>query len=191
MSLFEIITLAVALGTDAFSVAIVCGIQQFGSKSIIRISSVIAVFHIIMPLTGFYGGQFIQNLLIRVFNINSGLDHLLNMIGAGLLMLVGGYMLIEQWLNTEKELCNFNISGWGLIVLAFSVSIDSFSVGVSLGMMGNITFFSIMIIGMTAGIMMASGLHFGSRLGQYLGDKVQFVGGLGLIFLGFHFVGII
>ncbi|MFW6022021.1 MAG: manganese efflux pump MntP family protein [Halanaerobiaceae bacterium] len=190
MSLLEVLALSIALGTDAFSVAVVCGVQQFANKSIIQISAVIAIFHIIMPLVGIYGGRFFQDLLLYFFNIEGRIDHVLSLVGSGLLMLVGFYMIIERWLDTEEELCNFNVQGWGLMVLAFSVSIDSLSVGISLGMLGNINVIITFIIGAIAGIMMGSGLYFGSKLGHFLGEKAQMFGGIALILLGIHYSGI-
>lgn len=191
MSILETIALAIALGTDAFSVAIVCGIRQFSNKDVIRISSVIALFHIFMPLLGIYGGNIIENILLHLFNIQGNLDTILSLIGSGLLMLIGFYMIVERWLETKEELCNFNIEGWGLLVLACSVSIDSLSVGISLGMLGNINFMITLIIGVIAGIMMAVGLYFGSKIGCFLGEKAQFLGGFALVLLGLHFAGLI
>lgn len=189
MSIWETFALAIALGTDAFSVAIVCGIQQFANKSILRISAVIAIFHVIMPLLGIYGGRFIEDILLYLFKINGNLDSILGLVGSGLLILIGLYMIIERWIETEEDLCNFNVRGWGLIVLAFSVSIDALSVGISLGMLGNINFAITLIIGITAGLMMALGLYFGSKIGHFLGDHAQLAGGFALVFLGAHFAG--
>ncbi|MFW5986023.1 MAG: manganese efflux pump, partial [Halanaerobiales bacterium] len=121
----------------------------------------------------------------------SSIDKVLTYVGSGLLMLIGFYMVIEKWLNREEELCNFNLAGWGMLVLGFSVSIDSLSVGVSLGMLGHINSFITLTIGGTAAIMMASGLYFGSRIGHFIGEESQVFGGLGLITLGLHFAGII
>ena len=191
MSLWETLTIAVALGTDAFSVAVVCGVQQYSRKDIIKISLVIAVFHIIMPLTGLYGAQFIQDLIYHFFKFNGKIEVILNYVGSGLLMIIGFYMLIEKHLNKEEELCNFKITGWGLFILAFSVSIDSLSVGISLGMLGYINSLLVIVIGITAGLMMAIGLVSGSWLGDYFGDKAQMLGGIALIFLGIHFSGLL
>lgn len=190
MGFIETMTIAVALGTDAFSVAIVCGIQQFKSESIIKISSVIALFHIIMPLTGIYGGNYIQKLVFYFFPLESNIDRILTFVGSGLLLLIGFYMIIERWLERD-DICNLNVTGWGLVALAFSVSIDSLSVGISLGMLGNVSHISVLIIGITAGVMMASGLYFGSIVGNIIGKEAQIVGGLALIGLGLRFSGLI
>ena len=189
MRLLEAITFAVALGTDAFSIAIVCGVQQFSGKKIFQISTVIACFHTLMTLLGIYGGHSIEYFLVEWVGLNSNIDGVLRLVGAGLLSLIGFYMIIERWFNRSGELCIFSLTGWGMLPLAFSVSIDSLSAGVSLGILGYITLPVVLLIGITAGLMMAAGLFFGYKVGSFLGEGVQQLGGIALIFLAIHFAG--
>lgn len=183
--------MAIALGTDAFSVAMVVGMRQFSAIQIIQISNIIGVFHIFMPLLGFYGGNFLKSLIVKYFALNTGLNNVFNLIGAGLLMLIGFYMIMENNVQDEgEEKRNFELKGWGLIVLAISVSIDSLSTGVSLGMLGfNVSV--VLIFGLVAGTMMALGLYLGSKIGHWFGDNAQIIGGLALIYMGLHFSGLI
>ena len=189
MGLLEAITLAVALGTDAFSIAIVCGVQQFNSKKIFQISTVIACFHTLMTLLGIYGGHSFEYFLVESVGLNSNIDGVLRLVGAGLLALIGFYMIIERWFDRASEFCIFNFTGWGTLTLAFSVSIDSLSAGVSLGILGDITLPIVLLIGSTAGVMMAAGLFFGYKVGSFLGEGAQQLGGIALIFLAVHFAG--
>ncbi|MFI5358639.1 MAG: manganese efflux pump MntP family protein [Halanaerobiales bacterium] len=193
MSIFETMTLSIALGTDAFSVAIACGCgaRELSRKKVIKVSSVIALFHIFMPLIGLYGAGFLEKLLLNLFNIQGELDNVFSLIGSGLLILLGFYMIVERWLEKEEEPCNFHLAGWGLLLLATSVSIDSLSVGIGLGMLGNINPMITLIIGPVAGLMMSAGLRCGSRIGCFIGDKAQLLGGFVLILLGLHFTGLI
>jgi len=184
-------TVAVALGTDAFSVAIVVGMQKYNIREIFKISGIIALFHIFMPLSGLYGAYFIEGLLKNVFNLNGRIDYVLSLVGSGLLLLIGFYMVIEKWLGRKEEICYLKLRGWRLMALALSLSIDSLSVGISLGMLGNINSVLILLIGLTAGLMMATGLYFGSKIGYWIGDEAQIFGGLALILLGLHFSGLI
>jgi putative Mn2+ efflux pump MntP len=75
-------------------------------------------------------------------------------------------------------------------MLASSVSIDAFSVGVGLGML-DFQIMNLFVFGLIAAVMMGSGLLLGSRLGNWLGDSAQVWGGLILVYLGFHFMGLI
>ena len=190
MSCLEIMTMAVALGTDAFSVAVVVGVQQYNILTIIRISGIIGLFHIIMPVIGLYGGTFIKDLINHFSLYNGDLEQLFNLIGAGLLLLIGFYMIIENWLTDEEEISSFRAEGWGLIVLASSVSIDALSIGVSLGML-DFQLINIFVFGIVAALMMCTGLLIGSKIGHWLGDSAQIWGGLCLVYLGFHFMGLI
>ncbi len=190
MSIFEILILAIALGTDAFSVAVVIGAQKISIKEMIKISGITGVFHIIMPLLGLFTGKIIRNLIESYFVfLNDDIDYIFELMGGGILLLIGGYMIIETFLDSKKEVQKFLLTGWGLLVIPFSVSIDAFSVGISLG----IIFFSlsfVLIVGITAAFMMGAGLYFGSVVGCCLKIDTQVWGGLALIILGLHFTGL-
>ncbi|ACL70543.1 manganese efflux pump MntP family protein [Halothermothrix orenii] len=190
MGFIEVAALAVALGTDAFSVAVVVGVQQFKPSKIVEISAIIGLFHIIMPLTGYYGGHAIEELVTRYFWSYGQVDKFFKIIGAGLLLLIGFYMIVEKWLGREQELKNFDLTGWGIIALAISVSMDALSVGISLGML-DVGIFAVVLFGGVATVMMASGLSLGSKVGSWIGDDTQVIGGLALIYLGLHFMGLV
>ena len=188
-SLLEAITMAFALGTDAFSVSTIIGVKKFNLRTILRLSLVIGFFHIIMPLIGIYGGSFIRKFIVNFFNYSSEVDHLFTLIGAGMLALIGLYFIIETRFDRETEI-KLKLEGFGILAIALSVSLDAFSMGVSLGIL-NFHLWIILLFGFVAGIMTFSGLLLGSRVGHWLGDDVQIWGGLLLIYLGLHFANIL
>ncbi len=181
--------MAVALGTDAFSIAMALGTKCFNLFKIIKISIIIGLFHIFMPLLGFFGGNYIKKIIWNFTGVNGNLDYIFEIIGAGLLLLIGFYMIIEKKFEDNDKITALDLAGWGVIVIATSVSIDALSVGVSLGMIG-FALSSVFIFGIVAALMMISGLVLGSKIGHWLGDKAQIFGGLGLIVMGLHFAGI-
>ena len=63
LSFWEIMIMAVALGTDAFSVAVIIGVQQFTQRIILKTSITTGIFHIFMPLLGLYGGNFVKHII--------------------------------------------------------------------------------------------------------------------------------
>ncbi|MFW6386341.1 MAG: manganese efflux pump MntP family protein [Bacillota bacterium] len=185
----EALILAVALGTDAFSVAVVLGVQQFTPTQIFRISNYIGVFHIFMPLIGLYGGNYLKRLLVSTFFPGTGLE-IVDYLGAGLLMLIGGYMIVETRFPEKCEVFSCDFTGWSGLVLAFSVSVDSFSTGIGLGML-NFHLAVVFLFGFVAALMMGSGLYLGFRIGSCAGERAQIAGGLALIGLALHFSGVI
>ena len=174
----------------SLAVACGCGAQELNRKNVIRASSVIALFHIFMPLIGFYGAGFLEKLLLNLLIYREGGQYsgFNRFWPADVTWFLYDYRTLA---GEGEDPCNFHLEGWGLLLLAVSVSIDSLSVGIGLGMLGNINPMITLIIGPVAGLMMAAGLRCGSRIGCYVGDKAQFLGGFVLILLGLHFSGLI
>ncbi|MFW6256559.1 MAG: manganese efflux pump MntP family protein [Bacillota bacterium] len=190
MAIYDIILMGIALGTDAFSVAMVIGSREFKHNHILQLSGITGLLHIFMPLAGLFGGQFIKRLVEALFSTSGHLDYLFDVIGAGMLMLIGFYMIIEPLLGREDEIKKFKICFSGMCFIAFSVSLDSFAVGVSLGLI-NFTILFILIIGLMAFLMMGTGLYLGSVLDYHLPINTQLWGGVALVLLGLRFMGVI
>ncbi len=189
MTIYEILLLAIALGTDAFSVAMVIGCQGFSIKRILQLSGITGAFHIIMPLVGLFSGKLLRNLLETYILPDTEIEVLIDLIGAGILFFLGIYLILEDFFNRKKELRKYQLKGWGMFLLAFSVSIDAFSVGISLG----ILYFSVtlvVILGVTAGLMMGVGLYLGEKIGCNLRINTQVWGGIALVILALRFSGL-
>ena len=73
---------------------------------------------------------------------------------------------------------------WSLFALSLSVSMDALTVGVSLGVYKFAIPLAVVLIGITAGAMTASGLLLGKKFGLWLGSKAEFAGGAILIIIG-------
>jgi len=192
VSFFEIILLAVALGVDALSVAIVIGVRKYSIISIAKISGYTGAFHIIMPLMGLYVGNFSRNFAKNYFyQQKEYIDQIFELIGAGILLLIGMYMIVESFLEKKEDINKINFTGGiGLITLTLGVSIDAFSVGISLGMM-DFHSYTVFVFGIVATLMMGFGLFLGAKIGDWVGRDLQIWGGLVLIYLGLRFSGLI
>lgn len=189
MNLAWVVAVAIALGADAFSLSLAIGLAGIRNSMILRLSLVVAVFHVVMPLSGMMLGQALGSILGRYA---SG-------IGAFVLIGLGGRMLykiyrpaIEHFPFGEARKAlfqnnlstNISLSGFGIYVLAASVSLDALSVGFSLGTIRADLFITVMIIGVIAALMTGMGLVLGRVIGTRLGDKAEMLGGLTLLLIG-------
>ncbi|MHB1653182.1 MAG: manganese efflux pump MntP [Desulfitobacteriaceae bacterium] len=180
---------AVALGADAFSLALAIGLTGIGKKMIWRLTVVIAVFHVIMPLVGLFAGQ----------TLGMFLGALAKAIGATLLIWLGIRMIVSIYkpkeqrlpLSNARELLKrgklprgISLEGVGIFALAISVSLDALSVGFSLGTLGSQIGWTVLIMGCVAGLMTMVGLLLGRILGTWVGERAELLGGLALIVIG-------
>lgn len=186
VNIMEVITLGVALGTDAFSVSVAIGTKRLRLLLLLKLSLVIGIFHIIMPLLGVELGLFLHDFFGNYYFENT-IDKITTTIGSGVLMILGMIMIYEN-LKDGGEDSSFDLYGWSLIILALSVSIDALSVGFSLGMLDANIFFSCLILGGVATAMVICGLTLGDKIGSLASGNAEILGGIVLILLGIHFL---
>ncbi len=175
--LLTLLIMAVALGMDAFSLGVGIGMRGIRLKRILALSSIIALFHVLMPLAGMYAGQYVSGLLGAVASRASGV----------LLLLLGGHMVYNSFRGDNVQSVNHQ-TVWGMLLFAFSVSVDSFSVGVSLGMFAVDIITAVLLFGLFGGLMSVLGLMLGRRASQSLGDYGEACGGIILLTFGLLFV---
>ncbi|MDR3541156.1 MAG: manganese efflux pump MntP family protein [Desulfosporosinus sp.] len=189
MNLAWVVAVAIALGADAFSLSLAIGLSGIKRRLMLRLSLVVAIFHVVMPLSGMMLGEALGAILGRYASL----------IGALVLMGLGGRMLYKVYrpaaehfplgeargaLMPNSSSTNSSLSGFGIYVFAASVSLDALSVGFSLGTIKTDIFLTVMIIGAVAGLMTGMGLILGRVLGTWLGDKAELLGGVALFLIG-------
>lgn len=169
--LLTLLIMALALGMDAFSVGLGMGLIRLKFRQIFYIGVTIGVFHIWMPLVGMLIGRLLSDTFGTVATL----------LGGGLLILLGVQMIFASFKKEEEPL--ITPVGFGLIVFALSVSLDSFSVGLSLGIYGAKTFLTIAIFGIVSMVLTWIGLLVGKRVQAWFGSYSEALGGS--ILLGF------
>jgi manganese efflux pump family protein len=189
LNLAWVVAVAIALGTDAFSLSLAIGLSGIRKRLMLKLILVVAVFHVVMPLIGMVLGQALGTILGRWAS----------WMGALVIIGLGGHMLYKLYRPTEerfsfsqaknamlqkKLFMDISYKGWSLYVLAASVSLDALSVGFSLGTFGLNILMTVMIMGLIAGLMTAMGLGLGRVMGTRLGDKAELLGGLALFMIG-------
>lgn len=172
-----IIIMSIALGMDAFSLGIGIGMKGIRLLDVLKIGSVIALFHILMPLVGMFMGHYVSSLLGDIATITGG----------GLLILLGAHMIYSSLKGDEVRSINHR-SFWGLLLFALSVSVDAMSVGVSLGIFASDLLLTVMMFGTVGGAMSVVGLLVGSRMGHWIGEYGEALGGTILLAFGIQFL---
>lgn len=173
MYFFITLLTAVALSLDAFSLSIIYGTILNNKKTIITLSLVVGIFHFFMPLLGFT----LSNLLISKIVSNT------NIISFIIFLILGIQMLLSK--NNDDDLINLS-SFPSILLFAFTVSIDSFSVGIAISkesiLLPIITFSTISCI------FTYIGLQIGKKLKNILGNLTTKIGGIILIILSFYYL---
>ncbi|WP_066310070.1 manganese efflux pump MntP family protein [Bacillus sp. FJAT-29814] len=170
----EIVTLilmAAALGMDAFSVGLGMGMYKLRLRKIFEIGITIGLFHVMMPLAGITAGRFLSEKF----------GALATFIG-GLLLVVLGLQMIWASLKKDDEKVITPV-GVGLLLFALSVSLDSFSVGLTLGIYGAKTVLVLLCFGIMATVQTWAGLLLGRKVRGWIGSYSEALGGA--ILLGF------
>lgn len=185
--LLTVLLVAIALGADAFSLALGLGMKNNSLRYILRASCVVGVFHIFMPLGGVLVGNLLGTLLGKVAVWAGGLI----LIFLGLKMIWEGSPWRRSYFSfseakKELELQHANtLSSWGgLLALGWSVSIDAFGAGIGLGVSVSRLVAFVLILGVVAALMTAIGLFLGRLLGYWIGKWAELAGGLVLVGIG-------
>jgi putative Mn2+ efflux pump MntP len=174
---FTLFLMAFALGLDAFSLSLGIGLKGIRLLDILKISIVIALFHIVMPLIGFFMGNYVGLLLGGIANTMGGI----------LLVLLGLHMLYSAIKGEDERLLDHRTL-WGMLLFSLMVSIDAFSVGVSLGMFASDLLLAVLLFGAFGGGMSIIGLMLGRRIGHWVGGYGEAFGGAILFVFGLKFL---
>jgi putative Mn2+ efflux pump MntP len=177
----EIVTLVImafALGMDAFSVGLGMGMYNLRLRQIFKIGITIGLFHVWMPLVGVVAGRFLSEKFGAFATLVGGL----------LLIVLGLNMIWSTFRKGDEKI--ISPVGFGLLLFALSVSLDSLSVGLTLGIYGAKTVVVILCFGIVATLQTWAGLLLGRKvqgwIGTYsevLGGAILFAFGLKLLFL--------
>lgn len=162
-----IFLIGLSLSMDAFSLSLAYGTNQINKK--IKLSTMVGLFHFIMPLIG----SFIGSIILSIIKIKP------NIIVSIILSFIGISMIFkkEEQISPLKTIIE-------LILFSFAVSLDSFSVGIGLKAITNNIIISSIIFSLTAGIITYIGLLLGNKISQKIGFISQIIGGIFLILIG-------
>ncbi len=143
----------------------------------IRIGAAFAFAEVTMTLLGVLLGQAAGRLLGDVAGY----------LGFAALVGVGAYMIYEALHGTEEG-GGFDLSrGWGLVLGALSISLDSLGIGFSILYIGVPLAISVVFIGVTSVLATTLGILLGKRLGMIAEEYAALAAGVVLILTGLAF----
>ena len=172
-----LLMVACALGMDAFSLGIGVGMVGMRFRDILKVSITIGLFHIGMPLLGIFIGIYLSEMI----------GDIAVLIGGGILMVLGLHMLWNGFFRSEEGSV-MQTKGLGLFLFAFSVSLDALSVGFSCGLLDVNIFLAVCLFGIMGGLLAGCGLLLGRRVGSWLGEYSEVLGGIILLVFGIRLV---
>lgn len=175
MSILIILLIAVSLSMDAFSLSLAYGTLSLNKKDIIKLSIIVGIYHFFMPLLG----MFIGNKIMDIFPFSPSFIVFI------ILSIIGIQMILETFREEKKvEFMNF----LQLLVFGLAVSIDSFSVGISLEMINNNFILCSLIFSLSAFLFTLVGLILGKKINLLIGKISTLIGGIILIIIGFVYL---
>ena len=117
MHWLNILGISIALGMDAFAVAISAGlsIERLTWRHVLRLAFFFGFFQFAMAVLGWLAGTTIDVYI-------SAFDH---WVAFGLLAVIGGKMLWEAWSGKVPASRSDPTRGWTVIILSVATSIDA------------------------------------------------------------------
>ena len=168
--------IAVALAMDAFSVSMTKGFTQknITKTQILYYGIFFGGFQALMPILGYFFGNFISSFIASLASV----------VGFILLLAIGLNMIRESLKNEDDELAD-TFSFKEVTLLAIATSIDAFAVGITIALIKDPLWISAAIIGIVAFAFSIVGIFIGKKIGDYVGNRFQILGGVILILIGF------
>lgn len=167
--------IAIALAMDAFSVSMTKGFTQknLTSSQILYYGLFFGGFQAIMPIFGYFFGNIISSIIASLASF------------VGFLLLLGiGLNMIRESLKSDDDEITDEFSFKEVTLLAIATSIDAFAVGITIALIKNPIWISSAIIGIVALAFSIVGIFIGRKIGDYVGNRFQILGGVILILIG-------
>lgn len=178
MNLVKIFVIALSLGLDVFAVSVGVGMRGASRATKIRIGLAFASAEVIMNLVGLGIGKVAGVLLGDVAGY----------IGYAALIGVGSYMIFEAVREAEAKTPIDMSKGYGLMLAALSVSLDSLGIGFSILYIGVPLELSLAVIFAVSICSTTLGLAFGGMLGRRVEENAEIFSGVVLILTGIAFI---
>ena len=166
---------ALGLSMDAFSLAIVYGVNKISYINMFKLSFCVGLFHFFMPIIGGNIGVLFQEKLALASNII-----------VSIVFFIIAFSMINSVKDEEKAVVLDKFIYF--IVFAFTVSLDSLSVGVAYGILKENVLLSSLVFALVSFIFTFLGLIIGNIFGTKSSKTSKIVGAIILIFLALKYI---
>ena len=179
MLLIEIILLGIALSIDAFIVSFSQGliIKQNKTSNAFKIAISMAIFHIIMPLIGWYGSDIVSEYICEYAK----------WLSFTIFVVLGVKVIIESFDEIEDDGCDCKCPGISLkclLSLCVATSIDALAAGVSIYFLNEKIWFITAVISIFTLINSLIGFLSGQYCKKIPSKWLEIVAGIILILIG-------
>jgi len=176
MDILMIVFLAIGLSFDSFAVSVCSGLSlpEIRFYQATKIAFFLALFQGLMPLLGWMIGNSMHSLI----------EPVAHWLAFGLLTIIGGKMIIESFISSEKREIKNPLLIRVILMLSFATSIDALAVGFSFATLLDKILLAALIIGLVTFVSSMLGILLGKKTGPRINRYAEISGGLILIFIG-------
>lgn len=168
---FSILLIGIALSMDTFSLSLSIGVFNNSNKKSLLLSLIVGCMHFLMPFIGMLLGS----KLIQIFELQC--DFIL-----GIILIFIAIQIVVDIIKKEEE--KFNLSLLGMLLFAFGVSLDSFSVGLGIKAITDNIYLAMSLFAVCSFIFTYGGLIVGKYASKLLGTYANIIGAIILFILG-------
>ena len=177
MDYVTIIGIALGLSFDTFAVSLSCGVveSRIRFREALRIAFILSLFQGAMPVLGYFLGSTVSRYIERI-------DHWIAfalLLFLGIRMIAGGFTKSDEKIKIDYKKLTV------LLTMAIGTSIDAFAVGISFAFLNVKIWSAGFIIAIVTFFASMTAIRLGKSAGSHLGSRVEILGGLILIAIGF------
>lgn len=180
----ELLLFTLALSIDSFSAAIALGFRHFSPRRALFFALCSGLSEGLAIALGFLLGHVAQGLI-------TDYDH---WIAFALLLIVGlhmSYHAYQEMRSHQEATGDIRVHSLRRILFVSTVtSIDSLGVGISLGLLNKPIALYSTVVGIGAFLATYCGLFLARKLSFRFGERMEFIGGMVLVALGFKMLSI-
>ncbi|MGO8957019.1 MAG: manganese efflux pump MntP family protein [Streptosporangiaceae bacterium] len=176
--MLALLLVAASVGMSNFAAAVAIGVSGVDARTRLRVGLVFGVFESGMPVLGLLLGA----------QVAGDLGHTARWVGAGLLIAVGAYAIVNAIRGTRAAARppgpRLPVGHLRLLLSGLALSMDNLLVGFALGTYHTSIAVDAITIGIVSVALSLIGLELGGRLGRFAGERGEQLAGLMLISVG-------